>query len=339
MIFGTVRPQKSVPVLSKKDTFISNYKINSGYVVSKQQDSLHYHNYFQVWYTVAGSYKHIINGKTYDCTPGSVALVMPFASHALNTMETDVENALIVSLSFPSNVFYDKKIPVVPLTYESMSYDGVLFPTFIKLEGENKSAADMLITDIVFEYRKKSDMFVTSVFNKTNEFFEILKNTQRRKITKKRLEAYMHCNSCIYNVVDKIENEYNTKLSIDDAAAECVMSRKAFTNNFRRITGFSYHEVIVGKRLMAAVDLMRFSRKSMAEIAEESGFSSSAHFSKACRDVFGVSPKELQRSMIENARKEADMLIEEDKDSEWARTIPLETIKEHRKNSLGEKAW
>ena len=149
----------------------------------------------------------------------------------------------------------------------------------------------------------------------------------------------MYRNRCIYEAADKIDAEYRKTLLVADAAADCMMSRKAFTNNFRKITGFSYHEVIVGKRLMKAVDLMRFSRKSMAEIADESGFSSNAHFSKACSDVFGVSPKELKRAMIEVARKEADMLIQGDKDAEWARTLPAETVKEHRKNSLGERDW
>ena len=339
MTFGSVRPKKPVPMFSKKEAFISNYRINSGYVVSNQRDALHYHNYFQVWYTVSGHYKHIINGEAYECSPGSVALVMPFAVHALDTMETKLDDTLVVSLSFPYDTFYNRNVSLFPLTYKYMAYDNVILPPFIKLDGEDKVEADMLITDIAFEYRKKSDMFITSVFRKADNFFKILKNSGNGKITRKKLESYMHRNSCIYGSVDKIESEYRKTLLVDDAAADCMMSRKAFTNNLKKITGFSYHEIIVGKRLMEAVDFMRFSRKSMAEIAEECGFSSSAHFTKACSDVFGVPPKELKRAMIEVARKEADMLIQEDKDAEWARTLPIETIREHRKNSLGVRDW
>lgn len=339
MTFGSVVPRRAVPVLAKKDTFMESYRISSGYVTTRQSDAIHYHNYFQIWYTVSGTYEHIINGKTYVCSPGSVALVMPFAAHALNTTETDIDNALIVSVSFPGNVFYNKKIPMFPLTYQNMAYDGKLLPVYVKLDGEDKVAADALITDIMLEYRKKSDMFITSVFGRTDALMKLIAKRQTERITKKKVTSYMHINKYVNDAVLDIEDNFRKKLVIDEAADKYRFSRKAFTNNFKKITGRGYHDVILGKRLMEAVDLLRFSRKSMSEIAEECGFSSSAHFSKACDTVFGVSPLELQRAMIIRAREEAEILKSMDADNEWARVLDLETVKEHRNLSLGKRDW
>ena len=64
--------------------------------------------------------------------------------------------------------------------------------------------------------------------------------------------------------------------------------------------GITLRQYIISYRLKAAKAQLRTSRKSVAEIAEELGFTDASYFTKTFRSVFGMTPKEYRNSFKED---------------------------------------
>ncbi|MDO5478060.1 MAG: helix-turn-helix transcriptional regulator, partial [Clostridia bacterium] len=63
-------------------------------------------------------------------------------------------------------------------------------------------------------------------------------------------------------------------------------------------TGYSLHEYIIRYRVSAAKKLLLSGGKSIAEIAEETGFDSPAHFSSVFRERTGETPGAYKKKML-----------------------------------------
>jgi two-component system response regulator YesN len=56
--------------------------------------------------------------------------------------------------------------------------------------------------------------------------------------------------------------------------------------------GITLRQYIISYRLKAAKRMLELTQKSMAEIAEEVGFTDASYFTKTFRQAFGITPKE-----------------------------------------------
>jgi len=73
-------------------------------------------------------------------------------------------------------------------------------------------------------------------------------------------------------------------------AAEAGLGPAHFAQQFRRVAGLSPHQYVLRRRVKRAAALLRLSRRSIAEIAIEVGFSSQSHLTTAFHRVYGTTP-------------------------------------------------
>ncbi len=63
--------------------------------------------------------------------------------------------------------------------------------------------------------------------------------------------------------------------------------------------GVTLRQYIIAHRLKTAKQLLRFTKRSIAEIADETGFTDASYFTKTFRTAFGVTPKEWRAKFKE----------------------------------------
>lgn len=91
--------------------------------------------------------------------------------------------------------------------------------------------------------------------------------------------------------VERILSERCTEdLGLADLARAVDLSVFHLCRTFRRETGWTLHQYRHQLRLRASLEPVRESRKTLVEIALESGFSSHSHFTSAFRREFGTTP-------------------------------------------------
>ena len=85
-------------------------------------------------------------------------------------------------------------------------------------------------------------------------------------------------------------------LSVDDVAASAQVSSKTITRIFKQQLNVTPYSYILDERARRARLLIQATRRPLAVIAYECGFSSAAHLSTAIRNAFGVSPRDLRKT-------------------------------------------
>lgn len=93
-----------------------------------------------------------------------------------------------------------------------------------------------------------------------------------------------------------IESRLRTPLKEEDAAAEAGMSVRGFRQYFWMVTGYSYRDFVVGRRLALAAEDLSESAASILDIALSCGYESHEAFTRAFRKAFSVSPRDFRKS-------------------------------------------
>jgi AraC family transcriptional regulator len=89
-----------------------------------------------------------------------------------------------------------------------------------------------------------------------------------------------------------IREHLSSDVSLEDAAASVHLSPSRFRHLFVAQTGISFRAYLRWARVESAVGAA-FAGKTWTEAAQEAGFADSAHLSRTCRHMFGMSPTML----------------------------------------------
>ena len=107
------------------------------------------------------------------------------------------------------------------------------------------------------------------------------------------------------NVQEQIEraaayfNEnYNTKISIDDYAESLHISTNWFIHNFKQYAGMSPAQYILSLRMVNAQSLLERTTYTIKEISEIVGYENPLYFSRVFKKEIGKSPAQYRKEMI-----------------------------------------
>ena len=105
------------------------------------------------------------------------------------------------------------------------------------------------------------------------------------------------CNHHIAEACQFIQTHLAEKLSLERVAAQIYVNRCYLCQLFKENMQESFSEYITQKRLEQAQTLLKTSRFSIDEIAEQCGFSSSGYFSTVFRKYYGQSPRAYRKAI------------------------------------------
>ena len=107
------------------------------------------------------------------------------------------------------------------------------------------------------------------------------------------------------NVQEQIEraaayfNEnYNTKISIDDYAESPHISTNWFIHNFKQYAGMSPAQYILSLRMVNAQSLLERTTYNIKEISEIVGYENPLYFSRVFKKEIGKSPAQYRKEML-----------------------------------------
>lgn len=89
-----------------------------------------------------------------------------------------------------------------------------------------------------------------------------------------------------------IEQNFQNDISVEAIAAACGLNRSYFGKIFRESTGKSPQEFLISYRMTKAAELLKLTTLSISNIGNAVGYSNQLHFSRAFKNVYGVSPRQ-----------------------------------------------
>lgn len=96
----------------------------------------------------------------------------------------------------------------------------------------------------------------------------------------------------VRTALDYIENNYSSPIRIDDIAAQCGIDRSYFGKIFHDVMGQSPRRFLLQYRMRRAGTLLENTDMSVAAVGAAVGYDNPLHFSRAFKNVHGVSPRE-----------------------------------------------
>ena len=88
-----------------------------------------------------------------------------------------------------------------------------------------------------------------------------------------------------------IEQNFQNNISVEDIAENCGLNRSYFGKIFKDSVGKSPQEFLIHYRMIKATELLRMTKKSVQEIGNAVGYPNALHFSRAFKNVYGLSPR------------------------------------------------
>ena len=305
-------------------------------VDSSTANEIHWHDYTQVWYTVSGSYYHTINGVRSLQTPGCVSVIYPYSTHAVDTLLTSLENARIICISISDSAYVKNILPFIPLTYSLAAFDNFMLRPFVRLHGRDKELADDLCESALSEYLKNQAMIYYKIFNNIGKLLELCIKNINAPLSKSEIRIAHERVLLINTAVHFITDNCSERIPLQSVSKSAMMSDRAFTQKFKLTVGQTYHSYLIGVRMAKATDLLRFSTKSISEIAEECGFSNSGHFSNTCVDTFGINPAKLRRQFKDYARINGEASFQKSLGALWLYNWSEDELYEMRRFATGD---
>jgi AraC family transcriptional regulator len=100
----------------------------------------------------------------------------------------------------------------------------------------------------------------------------------------------------INRVIDHLRENLDRQVKLEELAKVACFSEFHFHRIFSAVSGETLNNFTNRLRLEKAARLLRYSDQSLTNIALDCGFSSSATFSRAFRQVYDTSPREFRKS-------------------------------------------
>lgn len=96
-----------------------------------------------------------------------------------------------------------------------------------------------------------------------------------------------------------IHTNYAEKISLDDIAHSAHISKSYATAIFRKETGMSINGYVSDVRIRCAIKLLRYTDKSVSDIAVETGFPDIYYFSRYFKKQMKISPQSYRKKYLE----------------------------------------
>lgn len=101
---------------------------------------------------------------------------------------------------------------------------------------------------------------------------------------------------------------YNTKVSVDNYAESLHISTNWFIRNFKLYMKISPAQYILSLRMVNAQSLLENTEYNIGEIAEIVGYDNPLYFSRVFKKEYGVSPAQYRKNLEESIENEKDFL-------------------------------
>ena len=245
-----------------------------------------FHEQIEIKYFYEGSSAVLIGDEVYVAEAGSIAVVNPYEIHT----NVDIERycgsyyLLIIDLDF-----FTERDPFGLDLRHILVTEGKRFVRLIS----HDSRLSTIIKRAYEEINEQKEHYKLVVYSLMSELFALL---LRSYISSENAVA---CGGeggrraeLISPALSLIFNEYSRKITLDELAAACNLSKYHFTRLFSREMGVSPFEYLALYRVSLAEMLRESGGLSAAEIAEKCGFSDVSYLYKCYKRVRGIAFKQ-----------------------------------------------
>ena len=182
------------------------------------------------------------------------------------------------------------------LEYE---YDAIIVSGYGEFEFAKKGIS-LGVTEYLLKPVSYPELYdaIRKIEKKRNTDTNIQNAIRRIDVEKKKLgilefEERKIGNRYVAFMIQSIQEQYSTRLSLTDISEQCKMSCTYLNAKFKCETGYTFNDYLNRYRIQKAVDFLKEDKYKVYEIAEMVGFSDYKYFIKVFKKYMGCSPARI----------------------------------------------
>ena len=267
---------------------LQNYGIYVNKTVSQSPDSifrLHAHDFHEFYFLISGQRRYFIGHNIYDVSPGNLVIIPHTELHRTTSTGTSGYARYVLFV-------YEKKLQGFIDLLGREHFDRLMHGSCLQLSQKamRKIQKDMELLE------QECNTESPYGYAYANHLVQDILLYALRYGKEKSTSAGESMDK-IQDVARYISENYDTELSLKDAAKMVYMEQTYFSKRFKQLTGFGFREYLTQTRIRAAELLLQNTDLSIGEIAERCGFSNSNYFGDAFRHWKGVAPSAYRKRM------------------------------------------
>lgn len=273
---------------------IGYFSLNNGLSIGERAvlpvqplSALHYHHCLELGICLSGTGETHIENRIYKFQEGDIQCVNANIPH-MSIADTGAPcNWIWLFVDIQKLLLNNRgKITDELLKISDMGFNGVFSPY------EHPELARLInaLTEISRDDGYSvlyNTLLVGQILIESARIGDIDKNSKKLPVSAKIKPALLYIR----------ENYADSQLmTAEKIAASCNLSTSHFRSLFKTDIGMTLPQYINLTRLSAAVHLLQSTDKTISNIATDVGYNEVPYFTKAFKDEFGISPKEMRKS-------------------------------------------
>ena len=248
----------------------------------------------RIYYIHEGRFNWIINQQLFALYPGDTVLILPGVSFG---GENEVLG--IGSLSWLEIAGNDKPTDIIPARHSSLSAaDRNSISKVLSLHAPVLSACKEtgeIFQQLATEIFQQEIGYVARTAQLTDHLFILY----ARQFTRSQ-QSLRNFPQSFMKLEQTLRENLSHQWSVAEMAALVGLGTTAFTEKVKNFTGFSPLNYLITIRISEAIKLLKRPDIHLTDIALDTGFYSSQHFSTTFKKLTGYTPSQFRKNNIAN---------------------------------------
>lgn len=186
----------------------------------------------------------------------------------------------------------------LPWEYTWVEFDGLRVKEAIEIAGlspsspvyrsHSKELQETLMNEMMYLAKNKTDAPLHTIGHLYLFLDALTRSASSMKLSRKgRLRDFY-----VHEAITFIEQNFQNDISVEDIADTCGLNRSYFGKIFKETVGKTTQEFLMQYRMTKATELLKLTQFSIGDIGKAVGYENPLHFSRAFKNVYGISPRE-----------------------------------------------
>lgn len=286
------------PMLIKlQDDMSMHFGENSDYYILTEE----YHNDLELIYIVEGKVQITIESKIYLAGSGTVIFINNMESHNITVLEYPYRRYVLMFKQA-----YLRQVTNEPALTSIFEYRPRNFNHLIELAPENASLVDKMFMKILEEYQGRQQFWDKFVKFLIGQLLIFLFRVSEPSFPLTSVNSSIN-KKVITDVQNYIDDHFTEEFTIKDISSQFHINMYYLCHLFKDITGSTFKNYIIGRRISFAKDLLAYTRKDIESVAAEAGFNSSDNFIRGFKKMVSITPHQYRKRFLESAKKKASL--------------------------------
>lgn len=199
---------------------------------------------------------------------------------------------------FPNQIttyYADKEMP---WEYVWIEFDGLRVKSFLEVAGltqespiyraKSKNLREEMMKEMLYIVHNSE----SSPFHLIGHLYLFLDYLARSSASIKLNQGSQLRDFYIHEALAYIEHNFQNDISVEDIAKVCGLNRTYFGKIFKEAVGKTPQEFLLNYRMVKATEFLKLTQLSIRDIGQAVGYENQLHFSRAFKNIYGISPRE-----------------------------------------------